>query len=56
MAVVGPDGKVSLHAVTVGQDNGKDLEILSGLDAGDQVITNPPDAIADGDVVRALAK
>lgn len=56
MAVVGDGGKVSLRPVTLGNDDGKQVEVLSGVAAGERVITNPPDAIRDGDVVKVAAK
>jgi len=31
------------------------LEIASGIDSSDQVISNPPDGVATGDVVRVAA-
>ena len=56
MAVVGADSKVALHVVTLGADNGKDVEVLTGIAAGDVVVTNPPDALLDGDLVRTVRK
>ncbi len=56
MAVYRDDGSVALREVTLGTDNGKEVEILSGIAAGDQVITNPPDALLDGDRVRVAKK
>jgi RND family efflux transporter MFP subunit len=56
IAVVGSDSRVSLRAVTLGADNGKEVEVLTGVSAGDVVVTNPPDALVDGDVVRTVKK
>ncbi len=39
---------VQLHSIKLGRDFGNTVEVLSGLDASDRVINNPPDSIADG--------
>jgi len=48
------DGKVVLSAVTPGHDFGNQIEIVSGLKAGDQVIVNPPDSIVSGQEVQIV--
>jgi RND family efflux transporter MFP subunit len=40
-----------LRSITIGRDLGTSLEIVSGLNANDDVIVNPPDALSDGDLV-----
>lgn len=55
LAVVGSDNKVSLRSVTLGRDFGNTVEVLSGLNADDRVINNPPDSIAEGDLVEIAA-
>ena len=50
-AVVGPDHKVQLHKLTLGRDYGPEVEVTSGLAAGDVVILNPTDAIHEGALV-----
>ena len=45
-------GKAALRRVEIGQQNGLEAEILSGLSEGDPVIVHPSDAIADGVAVR----
>ena len=52
VALVGPDNKVQLHSVKLGRDFGNTVEVLSGLSAGDRVINNPPDSIAEGMAVE----
>ena len=52
VATVGADGRVALKTVTISRDLGRDVEIATGLDATDRVITTPPDGIAPGDQVR----
>ena len=48
------DGKVTLTAVTPGHDFGNQIEIVSGLKLGDQVIINPPDSIVSGQEVQIV--
>jgi RND family efflux transporter MFP subunit len=48
------DAKVELSAVTPGHDFGDQIEIVSGLKSGDQVIVNPPDSIASGQEVQIV--
>lgn len=55
VAIVGPDGKVRLQAVTVGTDFGRVAEIRTGLKPDDRVIMNPPDTISDGQAVVIAA-
>ena len=52
VATVGDGDRVALKTVTIARDAGSTLQIGSGLDAGDRVIQNPPDGIADGAQVR----
>jgi RND family efflux transporter MFP subunit len=48
------DGKVTLSAVTPGHDFGNEIEIVSGLNADDQVIINPSDSIVSGQEVQIV--
>ncbi len=48
------NGHVHLISVIPGRDSGKTMEILSGVDAQDQIINNPSDSIAEGDAVSVL--
>jgi len=41
-----------LHPVTIGRDFGKEVEILTGIEAGQTVILDPPDSIIDDEQVR----
>jgi RND family efflux transporter MFP subunit len=52
IATLGSDGRIILKKVTISRDFGKEVEIGSGITAGDRVVTNPPDGIATGDKVR----
>ena len=50
--VVGDKGIVSQHAVSVGRQMGDDRQVMSGLSAGDEVVTDPPAELKDGSHVR----
>jgi len=53
VAVIDQDGKhVKLKTISIGRDYGKTVEVLAGVDAGDQVVVNPPDSLGDGQEVR----
>jgi len=51
VAVVGQDGKVQFHPVTITRDEGNVVEIGSGLSVGDRVVLNLSSRIVDGDKV-----
>lgn len=55
VAVLGKDNRVVVKRITVGRDLGNAVEVAAGLDKGDQVIANPPDGVATGDLVRVAA-
>jgi RND family efflux transporter MFP subunit len=46
------DGKVRLQPIRVGEDNGKLVQILSGLEGGELVILNPSAELSNGDQVQ----
>ena len=48
------DGKVALTPVVPGHDFGNTIEIVSGVNANDQVIVNPPDSIVSGQAVQIV--
>jgi hypothetical protein len=41
-----------MKPVTIGRDYGADIEIVEGVEAGDNVVLSPPDSLTDGAVVR----
>ena len=51
---VGPDSKVALTKVTVGQRLGDRVEITGGLDADARVVASGGGFLSDGDVVRVV--
>ena len=48
MVAVVRDNVVHLQTITVGRDYGAQLEVLSGLNDGDQVAINPSDIATEG--------
>jgi RND family efflux transporter MFP subunit len=56
VATVDGQKRVKLKNVVQGRDFGNTIEILSGLDAGELVIVNPPDSLTDGVLVRFAGK
>jgi hypothetical protein len=55
VATVDPTGHAHLRHITQGRDFGKEIEVLSGVDASDTLIVNPPDSISDGMQVRVAS-
>jgi RND family efflux transporter MFP subunit len=45
-----------LHPVTVGRDFGKEVEILTGIEADQTVILDPPDSLSDDEQVQIAKK
>lgn len=52
VAVAGEDKVVHFRAVTIGQDLGAEVEVTSGLQAGDLVVSNPGDVVTEGAAVE----
>ncbi|GAA3264569.1 efflux RND transporter periplasmic adaptor subunit [Sphingomonas yabuuchiae] len=52
VATVDPRGHVVMHQVHIGQDDGPTVQILSGITPGEQIVDNPPDSLAQGELVR----
>lgn len=44
--------RAALKNVVLGHDLGSEVEVVSGLTADDSVITNPPDSLVSGEIVR----
>ncbi|HEV2619248.1 MAG TPA: efflux RND transporter periplasmic adaptor subunit [Acidobacteriaceae bacterium] len=54
VATVDSSHHAHLVRITPGRDSGTTMEVLSGLDAGQSVIANPPDSLTDGELVRVV--
>jgi RND family efflux transporter MFP subunit len=52
VGTLGSDNTAHLARVTIGQDDGKTVQIVNGLEAGDLVIQDPPDSLIDGQKVN----
>jgi len=51
---VARQGHAVLLPVALGRDFGTEVEVASGLNDGEAVITNPPDSLVDGEEVRVV--
>lgn len=52
--IIGKDSVARMRLVTVGATNGADVEVLSGLDAGESIVSAPA-RVRDGVIVRSGA-
>jgi RND family efflux transporter MFP subunit len=52
VAVLRKGDEADLVPVTLGKDFGTEVEVTSGIEPGDLVITNPPDSLTSGSTVR----
>ncbi len=52
VAIVGADQKIHLKAVSIGRDFGTKVEIMGGLNPGDQIVVNPADSLEEGQEVK----
>jgi len=52
VATVDTDKHIKLKSIVQGRDFGNTIEVLSGLEANEMVVLNPPDSISDGVTVR----
>jgi RND family efflux transporter MFP subunit len=51
VAVVAPDQRIHLRPIRIGQDLGSEIEVVSGLSAGEVVVANPSDAVRENALV-----
>jgi RND family efflux transporter MFP subunit len=54
VGTLGSDNVAHLVNVTIGQDDGKTVQIVTGLNSGDRVIQDPPDSLIDGEKVTPV--
>jgi RND family efflux transporter MFP subunit len=52
VAVVAPDHRIHLRPIRIGQDLGSEIEVVSGLSAGEVVVANPSDAVRENALVE----
>jgi len=55
VAMVDADRRIVLRKVAIGRDLGQTVEVLSGLSPRDRIVDNPPDSLANGELVRVQA-
>jgi RND family efflux transporter MFP subunit len=55
VATVAPNNHVVIKYISIAQDLGSSVQIASGLSPSDRVIDNPPDSIANNDLVHVAA-
>lgn len=48
------NGKVRLVPITIGQDDGRVIQVVSGLTADAEVVQNPPDSVLNGEAVHVV--
>lgn len=56
VATVQNGNRASLVKISLGRDLGNEVEVVSGLQANDMVIVNPPDALVSGETVRIASQ
>jgi RND family efflux transporter MFP subunit len=54
LVAVGPGSKARLIPITLGRDFGNEVEVVSGLNGDEQIITDPPDSVVEGEAVRVV--
>jgi hypothetical protein len=52
VATVNDEDAIKLEKVQVGRDLGRSVEIVSGLEEGTRIVTNPTDTLVDGVQVK----
>ena len=52
VATLTPSGHVLMKPIAIAQDLGPQVEVATGISTADKVIDNPPDSLANGDIVR----
>jgi RND family efflux transporter MFP subunit len=55
VAVVGEDGVVHWARIQLGRDYGDRLEVVGGLEMGQQIVINPSDVVREGAKVKPVA-
>ncbi len=56
VAVVGSDNKIHFQKITPGSDFGTDIEVLSGLQGDEQIVSNPGEKLSEGVEVSVVAE
>lgn len=56
VVIVDQNGRARLKPVKIGRDQGKEVEIVSGLTGNERIVDTPPDAIENGDQLKVQAR
>ncbi|HVJ08494.1 MAG TPA: efflux RND transporter periplasmic adaptor subunit [Acidisarcina sp.] len=56
VAVVGDGDRVHLVPITMGEDDGKFVQIIGGLDSNARVVQDPPDSLVEGEKVNVVER
>jgi RND family efflux transporter MFP subunit len=56
VAKVDAQGKITIVPITIGHDSGKELEVLSGISPGEEVVINGSDELTTGQHVQVIRK
>jgi hypothetical protein len=51
VAAVDAQGRIHLLPIHIGRNYGETVEVLDGVTGNDQLVLNPADSLAEGDVV-----
>jgi RND family efflux transporter MFP subunit len=54
VAIVDSSSRVKLRSVKVGRNYGETVELLDGVQTGEQIVLNPSDSLGEGDVVTVV--
>jgi RND family efflux transporter MFP subunit len=55
ISTVDDSGVAHIVPVVIGEDDGANVQIVSGINGGDRVIQNPPDSIIEGEKVTVVS-
>ncbi|HEY3635269.1 MAG TPA: efflux transporter periplasmic adaptor subunit, partial [Caldimonas sp.] len=55
VAALDAANRVHLKSVTLGRNLGESIEVLDGIAAGERLVVNPADSLAEGDSVAVVA-
>ena len=56
VAVLKPDHRIHLQAISAGRDYGDRIEVINGLRDGDVIVSNPGDIMHEGARVDPVPK
>lgn len=54
--VVGEGDRIEQKKVTLGRELGAEVELVAGLSGAEKVVTNPPESLAENEIVRLAEK